>query len=385
MAGQGYIRHWFKRRGEVMKRGKFQAIRSLSCVALWVLIVILLAGYVFGAEPTEQDKIDYQAALSNSAVYTPAKVYRKLLAIVRDPEDPVNKARLHGGSISWEQGVDNPRVKVVAAIAAGDYANIYRSKMADASYPLSKSLWVTVAPEMQNYFMCSGACPPTAKRIRQLLGLQLTRDYDVLVEFWIDPRYLFRPSPDPEITDHEAEVILKDAGNNWIYPADRYRFSKYDSTMLYKEAGYRSCASEPPVSYANWFVNRINTIYIATGDPTNPANWGYPWTSLGYTYDWGDPNNHVGLSEFVVMLEPHPADASPTECLAGTWYREVKLERAIGLTSEVVAQYPELIPAASYFSCQLVAGQCGDIDGDGKVGLQDAIRALQVVSGMRNQ
>jgi hypothetical protein len=26
----------------------------------------------------------------------------------------------------------------------------------------------------------------------------------------------------------------------------------------------------------------------------------YPWTSLGYTYDWGNPFTHVGLSEFVV-------------------------------------------------------------------------------------
>jgi hypothetical protein len=27
---------------------------------------------------------------------------------------------------------------------------------------------------------------------------------------------------------------------------------------------------------------------------------GYPWTRLGYTYDWGNPESEVGLSEFVV-------------------------------------------------------------------------------------
>jgi len=26
----------------------------------------------------------------------------------------------------------------------------------------------------------------------------------------------------------------------------------------------------------------------------------YPWTQLGYTYDWGNPETEVGLSEFVI-------------------------------------------------------------------------------------
>lgn len=26
----------------------------------------------------------------------------------------------------------------------------------------------------------------------------------------------------------------------------------------------------------------------------------YPWTRLGYTYDWGNPRADMGLSEFVI-------------------------------------------------------------------------------------
>lgn len=26
----------------------------------------------------------------------------------------------------------------------------------------------------------------------------------------------------------------------------------------------------------------------------------YPWTRLGYTYDWGNAKSRVGLSEFVI-------------------------------------------------------------------------------------
>jgi len=29
----------------------------------------------------------------------------------------------------------------------------------------------------------------------------------------------------------------------------------------------------------------------------------YPWTRLGYTYDWGNPCHEVGLSEFVIKKD----------------------------------------------------------------------------------
>ena len=32
----------------------------------------------------------------------------------------------------------------------------------------------------------------------------------------------------------------------------------------------------------------------------NPNSPPAPWTRLGYTYDWGESSNHVGLSEFVL-------------------------------------------------------------------------------------
>jgi hypothetical protein len=45
-------------------------------------------------------------------------------------------------------------------------------------------------------------------------------------------------------------------------------------------------------TYENYIKNRKKYIYTVARP--------YPWTSLGYTYDWGNPDNHVGLSEFVV-------------------------------------------------------------------------------------
>jgi hypothetical protein len=49
-------------------------------------------------------------------------------------------------------------------------------------------------------------------------------------------------------------------------------------------------------TYRNWFDNRRAYVYSQT-----TVNGPYPWTALGYTYDWGNPNPpHFGLSEFVI-------------------------------------------------------------------------------------
>ena len=69
----------------------------------------------------------------------------------------------------------------------------------------------------------------------------------------------FRPSPDPEINDTQAQLD----------------FPENVST-----------------EYMNWINNLKNSSYGSNG---------YPWTRLGYTYDWaGKSQNHVGLSEYVI-------------------------------------------------------------------------------------
>jgi hypothetical protein len=90
-------------------------------------------------------------------------------------------------------------------------------------------------------------------RLEQLLGLPPAKGYTKFVELWVDPDDLFRPSPDPEVTDTVAQLD---------FPAG-------------VSAEHRS-----------WYEENLNTTY--------------PWTRLGYTYDWGNPASEVGLSEFVI-------------------------------------------------------------------------------------
>jgi len=47
---------------------------------------------------------------------------------------------------------------------------------------------------------------------------------------------------------------------------------------------------------------RLRPEYVAWFNRKKAASYGdsgSPWTRLGYTYDWGNPDSEVGLSEFV--------------------------------------------------------------------------------------
>ena len=132
--------------------------------------------------------------------------------------------------------------------------------------PRDKVVWVTVVPELRSFFRKHGSngMNPTL-RAEQLLGLPPDFKLNRFVEFWAFPEDLIRPSPDPEITDHEAEIRFR--------PASRFTSSN--------------------ASYRKWFGRAAAMSYEGKRQ--------FPWTRLGYTYDWSADGHHIGLSEFVVL------------------------------------------------------------------------------------
>jgi hypothetical protein len=131
------------------------------------------------------------------------------------------------------------------------------------SVETSRDTWVTVAPELREF--CAkhrDTCIDMTLRVEQLLGLPPHNGKTRFVAFWVHPEDLFRPSPDPEITDFESQLD---------FPASRF-------IALSEE-------------YVNWFNDLRQSSYGPEG---------YPWTRLGYTYDWGNPFGKRGLSEFVI-------------------------------------------------------------------------------------
>ncbi len=99
-----------------------------------------------------------------------------------------------------------------------------------------------------------------AMRMRQLLGLKPDDSKQWVAEMWVPVERLARPCPDPEITDDRCDVLPQ--------PKALPAWSGYE----------------------HWFNDNKAHSY----------EQGYPWTRLGYTYDWGG-RSHVGLSEFVIL------------------------------------------------------------------------------------
>ncbi|OQY26410.1 MAG: hypothetical protein B6244_13630 [Candidatus Cloacimonetes bacterium 4572_55] len=132
---------------------------------------------------------------------------------------------------------------------------------------ITQDVWVTIVPELKRFcHQCDFSSQDLTLRLEQILGLPPHSEKTRFVEIWVDPSDIFRPAPDPEITDHEAELDFPISG----------RFVTIDT------------------GYQEWFNNLKGVSYQEKG--------GYPWTRLGYSYDWGNPESEVGLSEFVIRV-----------------------------------------------------------------------------------
>lgn len=190
----------------------------------------------------------------------------------------------------WENGVVGSRLLVVTWL--GDAGRYYECNdpggcsgntacIEGGECPSYKwDSWVTVVPEIKNFF---GMTQPEPLRIAQLLGLPPEAasegdpgEYKYMLEMWVSPHDLFRPCPDAEIWDCACEIE---------FPLD-------PSVMPDKVRATSGPDYGTFMTYPDWFNNQDLYSYTIDSDP-------YPWTRLGYTYDWGS-TNPVGLSEFIL-------------------------------------------------------------------------------------
>ena len=129
----------------------------------------------------------------------------------------------------------------------------------------SWKIWVTVSGEASEFARGTGLSGEALTfRMKELIGLPPDADEEYWVEFSVRPEDLFRPSADPDPSDSEAELDFPSAPE------------------LSVSAAYRE-----------WFAGNEQASYVL-------ARWGYPWTRLGYTYNWSEDGGKVGLSEFII-------------------------------------------------------------------------------------
>jgi hypothetical protein len=116
-------------------------------------------------------------------------------------------------------------------------------------------------------------------RLKQRFGLHPSWQFDGFVELWVSPEDLFRPCVDPNPADTSCNLKF-----GKIIPHVK---GIHDYKSFYQDLYFKSFRSAP----------------------------GVPWTGLGDTYDWFDPEKNQGESEFVIT----PGSPYVIEQAAYTW------------------------------------------------------------------
>lgn len=197
----------------------------------------------------------YLAALADASVPLPGEVVTDLVALA--PGAP---------GVTWD---DQGRALVTTWSRAQYYDERY---VPGFSFPLYGETWFTAGDEVAS--ACAGlAGDALSLRVSQLLGLPPDGGRDVFVRVWIDPTDLFRPCANPAVDTTTCPLAAP-------LQVDDQRVVTW------------SCRSDDP--HQRWLCATWVERYGASDSLQR-----YPWTALGYTYDWGRPDDPVGASEFV--------------------------------------------------------------------------------------
>jgi hypothetical protein len=219
-----------------------------------ILIAILLYSCSSTSDSTDELSIDerYDLAVEDAKHAEPYEISRDLIAI-----------EYYGDSLAGEGNLRWKLINGKQHLLVVTWTKYYDSYIGNEGKPDTSGnwyTWVTCVPEMQDFFKSNQTEEKDLHlRIAQLLGMPHDTKNDWFLELWVDPDDLFRPSPDPEIDDNQAELYF---------------------------------SSKVSPEHKNWINDLITSTY--TSIPP------FPWTRLGYTYDWGNPNSEIGLSEFVL-------------------------------------------------------------------------------------
>ncbi|WP_299769862.1 hypothetical protein [uncultured Dokdonia sp.] len=193
----------------------------------------------------------FEKAMIDAQNPTPEERYEDLLPIEGNPNliDTLIKGERYIQVVSWKSNPDN-----------------YSQKGIDSTQ--GYDIWVTLAPIIKDScrsFFKTQKDP--IMRLRQLLGLQPFTEETFFLELWVKPEDLYRPCPDNGTDDTVCELNVP---------------------------------SDITEEYRTWF-NHTRAVQYNDCTDTEFKEYGYPWTQLGYTYDWSPDNpSNIGLSEFVI-------------------------------------------------------------------------------------
>lgn len=197
-----------------------------------------------------KEALTIEKAVEDTAKPEPCERSKNLTSITKENPRLIWNDDGHVLMVSWKRSCLPEQKNCLASLqpknqyqVQGDYA-----------------LWVTTVPDIKSFVLMQDYLLKPTKtsqelsnllvtRLEQYLGLKPNSNYTNFVEIWVDPKDLIRPCVDQEVNDTECNV-----------------------------------------------PNQSRQV-----DPKLIQNTkGYPFTGLGYTYDWGNSNTDIGASEFIV-------------------------------------------------------------------------------------
>ena len=159
---------------------------------------------------------------------------------------------------------DDKGLVLVATLTSRD------AKVGDTVSVGPYGMWVTGVPEVQT--ICRGFGDNVAMRLRQLLGLPPDADTSRFLILSVAAADVFRPSPDDSIS---TPFPCQSQPNGTLPDNCGNSFPQTTSA-----AHYQWMASE------SFYLHSVPN--------------GYPWTHLGYTYNWRPGADRYGASEYVI-------------------------------------------------------------------------------------
>lgn len=210
--------------------------RGWLCLTLALVLALLCVPYAQGAERLEEL---YAQAIEDTRTIEPEELLP--LKTTLTPDDPYAQWNEAGDRVLVCTWNDTPEdYPEGAAITVGD-----------------ESVWVFSGAEFEAWYAVNtDGVENWELRLCQLIGLPPDAGYTHFTTLWADPKDLLRPAFDPDVTTNTMTQEL--GGEDW---------------------------------YQDWFEDNTAASY---------GEDGYPWTRLGYTYDWADNGTEYGLTEFIL-------------------------------------------------------------------------------------
>ncbi|MGD0016137.1 MAG: hypothetical protein ABSC38_01270 [Verrucomicrobiia bacterium] len=244
--------------------------QQIRQIAIFLMVMAIAGTRSWGAWPPSGWVMDpaYSNAVVNASNYSQLPVADNLTWIWDSSHNP-------NPFLEWSNNTEWVKVSV---FTRSSYTNSYNvGGLTTNSWGM---IWVATTADFKGFFGDTNYYQPSVmtnvyRRVEQLLGLPNDYGSSNVVELFVHPQDLARPAWDYQTTNHSVAF-------GWPNPMPTV-----------PPPGFASVSD-----YTTWFTNRLDTIYTFSSNSV-----GYPWTGLGYTYDWYYSTNdlrRIGPPEFIL-------------------------------------------------------------------------------------